>query len=97
MPVYYLSTFGCIPPAYAGFGLLQYEPTGFAASVVLSIIPFATLFLPLYFLPHNFEVNAINVPGWTVCSLLIMWFLFPWILMSAQDLTDHQLVRHYLA
>lgn len=71
-PVYYVCTFLAIPLWLAGYGPV--DPIGnlgaVIASIVVSVVPVCTLFIFLL-------GGSVNGPGWTICTLAVMWLMFP--------------------
>lgn len=94
-PVYYLCTFLALPFWFNGIGDFSQKNTDkIYLSLITSIIPINTLFNLLLGSP-------IDGPGWTVCTLAIMWLFFPISSRNANKLTDDQLLYrikfcHYL-
>eukprot|EP00301_Raphidiophrys_heterophryoidea_P020419 c5114_g1_i1.p1 GENE.c5114_g1_i1~~c5114_g1_i1.p1 ORF type:complete len:486 (+),score=91.13 c5114_g1_i1:151-1608(+) len=91
MPLYYATTLIAIGLWFGGYsainpskGLFSSYSEYFIASLVVNFIPVSSLFSFLLGGP-------IDGPGWTVCTLVIFWFLFPVLLPQIQRYTDSQL------
>ena len=88
MPTYYASLILALPLWFLGFGgspSSQYE--AIVSSTIVSVFPLCTLFC--------FALGScINGPGWTVCTLVVQWSMFPYFLPRIQKLSDHQLVQY---
>lgn len=95
MPVYYLCALVALPLWFVNYGPMNLnilEPKVALFSGILTVAPFITLFSPL----AGTLGFPIDPPGWTVCTLMVLWLLFPRWIGYAQRLTDTQLVRHII-
>lgn len=85
-PVYYVCTFLAIPLWFAGYG--GADPLGnlgaVIASIVVSVLPVCTFFIFLLGGP-------IDGPGWTICTLAVMWLFFPYSYPAIRARSDEQL------
>ena len=85
MPLYYFDTFVlALPLLFVGFCMIDWET--YPAVLVVNIIPVTTLL--------GFFVGAqLDGPAWTICTLLYMWLLFPFVLPRVQRMTDDELIK----
>jgi len=84
-PVYLICIFVALPYWFYGYGDTaghNYDYIGL--SLITSILPLCTLFIYLLGSP-------INGPGWTICSLAILWLMFPCFANDARKKNVNQL------
>ena len=87
-PTYYLCTAFALPLWFCGFGSVDpSKKAGIVLSIVTSIIPLDTLFIFLLGLP-------IDGPGWTICTLGIMWLWFPYSYKHIKMQSNEQLLQN---
>ncbi|KAG5177125.1 hypothetical protein JKP88DRAFT_282226 [Tribonema minus] len=86
MPTYYLCALSAVPLAFGGYHYMDPADTSSIVwSIAVSVVPVCTL--------DGFLTGSdINSPGWTVCTLVVMWALFPASLARARGMSDAQLV-----
>jgi peptidoglycan/LPS O-acetylase OafA/YrhL len=86
IPMYYLGLALAFPLCFVGFNYMAPSDTAaIIKSTVVSVVPVSTLLC--------FGVGfVLDGPGWTVCTLLLMWLAFPHALAGAHALSDAQLV-----
>ena len=89
MPVYYVCILISLPPWLLSFGDFPFDLRNFLPCLILSVIPFTTLFSILF----GSVVGDIDGPAWTVCTLVVMWLFYPCFLTPAQRKTDQELVK----
>lgn len=86
LPVYYVCTLLAIPLWLAGYG--GADPArnlaAVVSSIVVSVIPVCTFFLFILGGP-------IDGPGWTICTLVVMWLLFPYSYPGIRARSNEQL------
>jgi len=76
-PVYFMTTLFAVPLWWAGYygaGTVY----GFATSAVASLLLLSTAVCFVFGVP-------LDGPGWTVCTLFIMWLFFPYSARRARD------------
>lgn len=86
IPVYYVGLLFSLPLCFAGFN--NQNPTDYVSivlSTIVSFIPVDTLFCFVL-------GGALDGPGWTIGTLVFMWWWFPSCLRYLCTLTDKELV-----
>lgn len=86
LPVYYLTTALAIPYTLAGFGVMAAKETFAPGNVITNVIPVNTLFSFLLGSPYLGT-------AWTVSTLCVFWFFFPYLLTTYQRYSDKDLVK----
>jgi peptidoglycan/LPS O-acetylase OafA/YrhL len=86
LPVYYLTTLLTIPYTLAGFGVVAAKDTFLPGNVITNVIPINTLFSFLVGSPYLGT-------AWTVATLCVFWFFFPYLLTTYQRYSDEDLVK----
>lgn len=85
-PVYLLCLFYSLPLWFYGYGSLSStDIPSIVSSIVLSVVPLCTLFMFLL-------GSCIDGPGWTICTLFVMWLIYPITLKNIQSMTSRQLL-----
>lgn len=84
-PLYYICCLAAIPYWCAGYGGAAPYSFSFVASIVTSIIPLCTTFIFIL-------GSCLDGPGWTVCTLAIMWLMFPYFRQKAHRMSKQKLV-----
>lgn len=85
-PVYFLLTLFAIPFYVAGYGSFSPNMVILGINLAVSIIPVCTLTIFLL-------GGSLDGPGWTVCTLLIMWLRFPVAMRNAKAKSNMELVN----
>ena len=89
-PVYYTALLFALPYWFLGYGdASQTDRVAIIVSVINSVLPLCTVFIFLLGSP-------IDGPGWTVCTLSIMWLMFPCLVPGIRRQSDSELVRSIL-
>jgi peptidoglycan/LPS O-acetylase OafA/YrhL len=86
IPTYYLGLLFALPLRLSGFGSnTQNDVVSTIVCAIVSFLPLCTVFM--FFLG-----DCLDGPGWTICTLAIMWMMFPWSYRGVSKFTDEQLV-----
>jgi peptidoglycan/LPS O-acetylase OafA/YrhL len=91
-PVYYFGYFLAFPLMFSGFGSMSPTDIGGIISGGIIISAF-TSFFQLTPLLCNFLGSSVDGPGWTVNTLLFMWFAFPLSSRYFERLSDRALLN----
>jgi peptidoglycan/LPS O-acetylase OafA/YrhL len=87
-PVYYVCTALAVPLWLYGYGSADPDDTAaLAASLATSVVPVNTFFIFLLGGP-------IDGPGWTICTLAVMWWLLPYTYRSIRSCSDAELTTN---
>ena len=89
-PIFYLCTLFALPYWFCGFG--EIDPRQ-----VQSILTALFLDLTATISLTNYVGKSITVTGWTVCTLAIMWIIFPFNFLRLHLFTKKQLVNWLVA
>lgn len=83
-PVYFVCILIALYVAFMGYGDIPPIVGYVVSSLVVSVIPVCTFFIFLL-------GGCIDGPGWTVCTLAVMWYRFPYSLKVVKEKTDAEL------
>ena len=86
-PVYLLWTLLSIPLWIYGYG--SGPPSGLIPSLIVSLLLIAT---GVFFIFGG----ALDGPGWTICTLFIMWLFFPISVSQLRSLSDAQIINQII-
>ena len=86
LPVYYLTTLLAIPYTLGGFGTMPAKDTFAPLTIITNVVPINTLF--------SFTIGAPYLgTAWTVATLCVFWFFFPYLLTTYQRYSDEDLLK----
>ena len=91
LPVLYVTSLPCLALLLLGYAGGVPHPLGAVVSVLMTLVPCATLFT---FIPgFLFFFQPLNGISWTVATLAVFWYMFPNMVARAKRLSDGELVR----